>query len=85
MDARVEKLAAEIAALDEAEQKVLFERAAELSFRQGLIGLSERYRERLQQDGELDRAAQDILAKLRQIRGEIAAREYPPHYQIVET
>ncbi len=77
MNAKVEELAAEIAVLDEAEQKVLFERAAELSFRHGLAELSERYRQRLKQEGELDRAADDILAKLRQIREEIAACEYP--------
>ena len=77
MNAKVDELAAEIAALDEAEQKVLFERAAEISFRHGLIELSENYRNRLGQQGELDRAAEDILAKLRQIREEIAAREYP--------
>ena len=77
MDAKVEELAAKIAALDEAEQQALFERAAELGFRRGLVGLSERYRKRLEQQGELDRAVEDILAKLRQIREEIAAREYP--------
>ncbi len=76
METKVEKLTAEIAALDEAEQRELFERAAELSFRHGLAGLSERYRRRLQQQGELDQAAEDILAKLRQIREDIAAREY---------
>ena len=76
MNAKVEELAAKIASLDEAEQKVLFERAAELSLRHGLMGLSERYRKRLQQEGELDRTAEDILAKLRQIREEIAVREY---------
>ncbi len=77
MNAKVDELAAEIAALDETEQKALFERAAELSFRHGLIELSESYRKRLGQQGEIDRAAEDILAKLRQIREEIAAREYP--------
>lgn len=77
MNAKVDELAAEIAALDETEQKVLFERAAELSFRHGLIELSESYRRCLGQQGEIDRAAEDILAKLRQIREEIAAREYP--------
>ena len=77
MSAKVEELAAKIAALDEAEQKVLFERAAELSFRHGLTELSDSYRKRLEQQGELDRTAEDILAKLRQIRQEIAAREYP--------
>ena len=77
MNAKVDELAAEIASLDEAEVKILFERAAELSFRHGLIELSESYRRRLGQQGEIDRAAEDILAKLRQIREEIAAREYP--------
>lgn len=76
MNAKVEELASKIAALDEAEQKVLFERAAELSFRHGLMGLSERYRKRLRREGELDRTVEEILAKLRQIREEIAAREY---------
>lgn len=77
MDPKVEELAAEIAALDEAKQKALFELTAELNFRQGLVEISERYRKRLQQQGDLDRAAEDILAALRQIREEIAAREYP--------
>lgn len=48
MNAKVEELAAEIAALDETEQKTLFKRAAELSFRHGLIRLSECYRKRLE-------------------------------------
>jgi hypothetical protein len=77
MSAKVDELAAKIAALDEAEQRALFERAAEISFRHGLNELSKGYRARLKQQGELDRAAEDILAKLRQIREEIAAREYP--------
>ena len=66
MDPKVEELA-----------KTLFELTAELNFRQGLVEISERYRKRLQQQGDLDRAAEDILAALRQIREEIAAREYP--------
>jgi hypothetical protein len=77
MDARVEKLASEFAALEEAEQKVLLERAAELSLRRGLVQLSEKYRKRLQQQGEQDQTANQILAKLKQLREEIAAREYP--------
>lgn len=76
MNAKVEELASKIAALDEAEQKVLFERAAELSFRHGLTALSGRYRKRLRREGELDRTVEEILTKLRQIREEIAAREY---------
>jgi hypothetical protein len=76
MNAKLEELAAKIAALDQAEQQALLERAAELSFRHGLTELSKIYRKRLQQQGELDRTAEEILARLRQIREEIAAREY---------
>jgi hypothetical protein len=54
----------------------LFERVAELSFHHGLAELSEGYRKRLQQQGELDQTTKNILAKLSQIREEIAAREY---------
>lgn len=77
MDTRVEKLAAEIASLAETEQRALLERAAELSLRRGLVELSENYRKRLQQQGEHDQAAKEILANLMRIREEIAAREYP--------
>ena len=77
MDARVEKLASEIASLEEAEQKALLERAAELSLRRGLLQLSEKYRKRLHQQGEDDQTATQILVKLKQLREEIAAREYP--------
>ena len=37
ISAKVEELAAEIAALDETERKLLLERTAELSFRHGLV------------------------------------------------
>ena len=77
MGAKVEELAAEIVTLDEAEQQALFERVSVLSYRQGLVRLSERHQKRLQEQGELDRAAEDILVKLMQIREDRAAREYP--------
>ena len=77
MKAKVEQLAAEIAAIDEAEQRTLSERAAELRFHRGMMELSEQYRKRLREQGKLNQAAEDILAELRQFRGEIAAREYP--------
>lgn len=77
MDTKIEKLAAEIASLGESEQNAILERAAELSFRRGLRELSENYRKRLQQHGEHNQAAKEILAKLKQMREEIAAREYP--------
>jgi len=77
MTSKVENLAAEIAALEEHEQQTLWEHVARLNFRRGLYALSEQYRKRLQQQGELDRSVEGILAQLRQIREEIAAHDYP--------
>ena len=77
MTSKVEKLAAEVAALEEQEQRALWEHVAELNFRRGLYVLSEQHRERLRRRGELDRSTEEILAELRQIRGEIAAHDYP--------
>ena len=77
MTARVEELAQQIASLDESELQALFERVEELSFRQELHALSDRYRKRLKRQGELDEEADEIMKKLKRIREEIAAREYP--------
>ena len=77
MTARVEKLAQQIASLNESELQALFERVEELSFRQELHALSDRYRERLKRQGELDEGADEIMRKLKRIREEIASREYP--------
>lgn len=77
MDARVAKLAAEIASLGEKEQRALLEQLAEVTFRHGLIELSQNYLKRLQQQGMQNQAAKDILRKLKQMREEIAALEYP--------
>jgi hypothetical protein len=77
MNARVEELAQQIASLSESDLQVLFERLKELSFRQELHALSDRYRERLKRQGELDEGADEIMRKLKRIREEIAAREYP--------
>ena len=77
MTARVEELARQIASLNESEIQALFERVVELSFRQELHALSDRYRERLKQQGELNEGAEEIMSKLKGIREEIASREYP--------
>ena len=77
MAARVEELAQQIVSLGESELQVLLERVEELSFRQELHALSDRYRERLKRQGELDEGADEIMRKLKRIREEIAAREYP--------
>jgi hypothetical protein len=77
MTARVEELAQQIASLNESDLQALFERLKDLSFRQELHALSDRYRERLKRQGELDESADEIMRKLKRIREEIAAREYP--------
>ena len=77
MSARVEELAQQIASLSESDVQTLFERVKELSFRQELHALSDRYRERLKQQGELNEGAEEIMNKLKGIREEIASREYP--------
>ena len=76
MTARVEELARQIASLKESDLKALLERVEELSFRHGLDALSDRYRERLKEQRELDEGTEEILLKLQQIRQEIASREY---------
>jgi len=77
MTEKVEKLAQQIASLSESELQALFERVEELSLRQELRALSDRYRKRLEEQGELNESAEEILRKLKRIREEIASREYP--------
>jgi len=77
MTEKVEELAHQIASLDESELQVLLERVDEIRFRQELHALSDRYRERLKRQGELDEGAEEIMRKLKGIREEIASREYP--------
>ena len=76
MKSKVQELADEIAALDEGEQRKVWGRVANLNLRRGLHALSEHYRERLRGQKELDRSAKEVLAELKRVRGEIAAREY---------
>jgi len=47
------------------------------SFRRDINALSNRYRNRLERQGKLNEGAETILLKLKQIRQEIASREYP--------
>ena len=77
MTARVEELAQQIASLDESELQALLERVEELSFRQELRAVSDRYRKHLKEQRELNENAEEILRKLKRIREEIASREYP--------
>lgn len=77
MAPQVEELARQIASLDAADLQALFARVEELSFRQDLRALSDRYRARLKRLGDLDQSAEEAMQKLTLIREEIAAREYP--------
>jgi hypothetical protein len=77
MRARVEELAQQIASLSEADLQVLFDRVEELAFRRELHVLSDRYRERLKRQGDLNKSAEEVMRTLKLIREEIAAREYP--------
>lgn len=77
MTERVEELAQQIASLEESDLQAVLERVEQLSFRRGIDALSERYRKRLDRQGKLNEGAETILLKLKQIRQEIASREYP--------
>ena len=77
MTARGEELAQQIASLEEPDLQALLERIEELSFRRGINALSDRYRISLQGQGKFNEGAETILLKLKQIRQEIASREYP--------
>jgi hypothetical protein len=77
MTERVEKLAQQIASLEESDLQALLERIEQLGLRHDISALSERYRRRLRDRAEFDQGAEEILAKLKQIRQEIASREYP--------
>jgi hypothetical protein len=77
MTERVEELAQQIASLEESDLQALLERVEELSVRRGINALSDQYRKRLGRQAKLNEGAETILLKLKQIRQEIASREYP--------
>jgi argininosuccinate lyase len=78
MTKRVEELARQIASLEESDLQTLLDRVEELSLHHNIESLSDQYRKRLAQQGELhEEEAEKILLKLKQIRQEIASREYP--------
>lgn len=76
MTAKVEELARQIESLEESDLQALLQRVEELSFRHGIDALSDRYRKRLKDQAELNEDTEEILTKLKQIRQEIASREY---------
>ena len=77
MTARVEELARQIESLAASDLQALLERVEEMSFRHGIDALSNCYRKRLEAQAEIDEDTEKILTKLKQIRQEIAVREYP--------
>jgi hypothetical protein len=70
-------LAQQIADLPPEDQERVLDRAAALALQRGLRALSEKYRERLLKEGELDQPVEKIWEALRQIRNEVAARDCP--------
>ena len=77
MASRIENLALQIASLKEDEQQALWTCVADLLFRRGLRDLSEQYRERLRRKGDVEASVEEVMAKLRETREEIASRDYP--------
>jgi len=77
MSVSLNELAEQIVALEPTEQEALIERVAELNFQRGLEALSQRYRKRLAQEGQLDQSATEVLAELAKLREEIAAQFNP--------
>jgi len=75
--AGIEELAQQIADLPPAEQERLLERVAALTLQKGLRAVSEKYRERLRQEGTVDQSVEAIWEALQKIREEVAARDYP--------
>ena len=72
----IDDLAQQIASLDDAAQRVLWERVAAINLEHGLRELSEMYRARLAREGKLYQTADDVLADLRAVRERVAAEDY---------
>jgi hypothetical protein len=75
--AGIEELAQQIADLPSEDQERVLDRAAALALQRGLRALSDKYRERLLREGELDQPVEKIWQALRKIREEVAARDCP--------
>lgn len=73
---KIEELANEIVTLKEDEQQLLWKYVANLNFLRGLYSLSDKYRERLRIQEELDRSSAKILTELKNLREEIAYDDY---------
>lgn len=75
--AEIEELAQQIASLPPSDQERLLERVAALTLQRGLSALADKYRERLQRQGNLQESVEATWIKLRKVREEVAARDYP--------
>lgn len=73
----LEKLAKEIVALKEEDQRRLMEEVAKLNYQRGLQKLSRLYRDRLKKEGKLGQTAEEILKELRRSRKRVADCKYP--------
>jgi len=73
----LEKLAEEIVASKEEDQRRLLEEVARFNYQRGLQRLSKLYRDRLKKERKLGQTAEDILKELRGARERVADREYP--------
>lgn len=76
MTTKVARLASEILSMDEREQQALWQQVAAESYRRGLHELSNEYRQRLQDQGNLERSIEDLLAELSQKRDDAARSDY---------
>jgi hypothetical protein len=74
--ATIEQPAETITSLEPEEQESLLARVAKLNYRNGLIALSNKVRERLELEGKLNQKADEILEDLKKTREEIAADDY---------
>jgi hypothetical protein len=73
---KIDELANEIVTLNESEQQLLWKYVADLSFLRGLFTLSDKYRERLRIQEELDRSATEVMTRLKHLREDIASDDY---------
>ena len=76
MSVSINELAEIIVTLAPQDQEELIKKVAELNFQRGFEALSQKYRERLAQEGKLQQPAAEVLAELDRLREEIAAYDY---------
>ena len=72
----IDDLAHKITSLSSAEQQALIDKVAQLNLQKGLHDLAEKYRSRLGVERRLNDPEEEVWARLRRIREEIAAHDY---------